>query len=301
MDARVVPIEQEEKNPSFFEELFNSLEQIDPQLGDFEEIATLLSLPDEQFKVISEIFLDEMQKAMNSNSEKISLLQNLSDAGNTSEELIAAYEQVIEEIDKQLETVSQIKRDFLKRMMGIIINTISDSEGAAKKMVKIPIQLCHSDAKIPTYANIGDAGLDLYALDDYTINPGETKLIPTGIKVAIPRGYELQVRPKSGRALKTKLRVANTPGTIDAGYRDEIGVIVENVEAPIKDITYDFDDNGNIIIKSILHGSPFYIEKGTKFAQLILNEVPTASFVEVTNIHEIEGDRNGGFGSSGLK
>lgn len=301
MDARVIPIEQEEKNPSFFEELFNSLEQIDPQLGDFEEIATLLSLPDEQFKVISEIFLDEMQKAMNSNSEKISLLQNLSDAGNSSEELIAAYEQVIEEIDKQLESISQIKRDFLKRMMGIIINTISDSEGAAKKMVKIPIQLCHSDAKIPTYANIGDAGLDLYALDDYTINPGETKLIPTGIKVAIPRGYELQVRPKSGRALKTKLRVANTPGTIDAGYRDEIGVIVENVEAPIKDITYDFDDNGNIIIKSILHGSPFYIEKGTKFAQLILNEVPTASFVEVTDIHEIEGDRNGGFGSSGLK
>lgn len=301
MDARVIPIEQEEKNPSFFEELFNSLEQIDPQLGDFEEIATLLSLPDEQFKIISEIFLDEMQKAMNSNSEKISLLQNLSDAGNSSEDLIAAYEQVIEEIDKQLESISQIKRDFLKRMMGIIINTISDSEGAAKKMVKIPIQLCHSDAKIPTYANIGDAGLDLYALDDYTINPGETKLIPTGIKVAIPRGYELQVRPKSGRALKTKLRVANTPGTIDAGYRDEIGVIVENVEAPIKDITYDFDDNGNIIIKSILHGSPFYIEKGTKFAQLILNEVPTASFVEVTDIHEIEGDRNGGFGSSGLK
>lgn len=301
MDARIVPLEEEKKEKSFFEDLFNSLEEIDPQLGDFEEIATLLSLPDEQFKAISEIFLDEMQKAMNSNSDKIRLLQNLSDAGNSSEDLIAAYEQVIEEIDKQLENISQVKRDFLKRMMGIIINTISDSEGAAKKMVKIPIQLCHPEAKIPTYANIGDAGLDLYALDDYTINPGETKLIPTGIKVAIPRGYELQVRPKSGRALKTKLRVANTPGTIDAGYRDEIGVIIENVDAPIKDITYGFDDGGNIIIKSILHGSPFYIEKGTKFAQLVLNEVPTASFVEVTDIHEIEGDRNGGFGSSGLK
>lgn len=301
MDARIVPLEEERKEKSFFEDLFNSLEEIDPQLGDFEEIATLLSLPDEQFKVISEIFLDEMQKAMNSNSDKIRLLQNLSDAGNSSEDLIAAYEQVIEEIDKQLENVSQVKRDFLKRMMGIIINTISDGEGAAKKMVKIPIQLCHPEAKIPTYANIGDAGLDLYALDDYTINPGETKLIPTGIKVAIPRGYELQVRPKSGRALKTKLRVANTPGTIDAGYRDEVAVIIENVDAPIKDITYDFDEKGNIIIKSILHGSPFYIEKGTKFAQLVLNEVPTASFVEVTDIHEIEGDRNGGFGSSGLK
>ena len=301
MDARIVPLEEEKKEKSFFEDLFNSLGDIDPQLGDFNEIAALLSLPDEQFKVISELFLDEMQKALNSNTEKLQLLTNMAASGTNSDELIAAYEKIIEEIDNQLENVSQEKKDFLKRMMGLIINAVSNGEGAAKKLVKIPIQLCHPEAKIPTYANIGDAGLDLYALDDYTINPGETKLIPTGIKVAIPRGYELQVRPKSGRALKTKLRVANTPGTIDCGYRDEIGVIIENVEAPIKDITYDFDDDGNIIIKSILHGSPFYIEKGTKFAQLVLNETPTASFVEVQDIHEIEGDRNGGFGSSGLK
>ena len=303
MDARIIPMEEKghKEEKSFFEDLFNSLGEINPELGDFEEIATLLSLPDEQFNVISELFLDEMQKALNSNTEKLQLLQSFAISGNNSDDLVEAYEQVIKQIDAQLDNISQSKRDFLKRMMGIVINTITNNEGAVKKIVKIPIQLCHLDAKIPTYANIGDAGLDIYALDDYTINPGETKLIPTGIKVAIPRGYELQVRPKSGRALKTKLRVANTPGTIDSGYRDEIGVIVENVEAPIKDITYDFDDNGNIIIKSVLHGSPYYIEKGTKFAQLVLNEVPTASFMQVEDIHEIEGDRNGGFGSSGLK
>lgn len=303
MDARIIPMEEKghKEEKSFFEDLFNSLGEINPELGDFEEIATLLSLPDEQFNVISELFLDEMQKALNSNTEKLQLLQSFAISGNNSDDLVEAYEQVIKQIDAQLDNISQSKRDFLKRMMGIVINTITNNEGAAKKIVKIPIQLCHLDAKIPTYANIGDAGLDIYALDDYTINPGETKLIPTGIKVAIPRGYELQVRPKSGRALKTKLRVANTPGTIDSGYRDEIGVIVENVEAPIKDITYDFDDNGNIIIKSVLHGSPYYIEKGTKFAQLVLNEVPTASFMQVEDIREIEGDRNGGFGSSGLK
>ena len=303
MDARIIPMEEKghKEEKSFFEDLFNSLGEINPELGDFEEIATLLSLPDEQFNVISELFLDEMQKALNSNTEKLQLLQSFAISGNNSDDLVEAYEQVIKQIDAQLDNISQSKRDFLKRMMGIVINTITNNEGAVKKIVKIPIQLCHLDAKIPTYANIGDAGLDIYALDDYTINPGETKLIPTGIKVAIPRGYELQVRPKSGRALKTKLRVANTPGTIDSGYRDEIGVIVENVEAPIKDITYDFDDNGNIIIKSVLHGSPYYIEKGTKFAQLVLNEVPTASFMQVEDIREIEGDRNGGFGSSGLK
>ena len=301
MDARIIPMEEKEHTTSFFEELFDNLGDIDSNLGDFEEIVTLLSLPDEQFNVISELFLDELQKALNSNTGKLQLLQGLSGVGNDVDDLIAAYEGVIEQIEVQLKDVSQPKRDFLKRMMAIIINTVSSGEGAAKKLVKIPIQLCHVDAKIPTYANIGDAGLDVYALDDYTINPGETKLIPTGIKVAIPRGYELQVRPKSGRALKTKLRVANTPGTIDCGYRDEVGIIIENIDAPIKDIAYDFDEKGNIVIKSILHGSPYYIEKGTKFAQLVLNEVPTASFVQVEDIHEIEGDRNGGFGSSGLK
>lgn len=303
MDARIIPMEEKEhkEEKSFFEDLFNSLGEINPELGDFEEIVGLLSLPDEQFNVISEIFLDEMQKALNSNNEKLQLLQGLATMGGDSEELTAVYNQIIEQIDEQLADISQPKKDFLKRMMGLIVNTINSSEGAAKKIIKIPVQLCHLEAKIPTYANLGDAGLDLYALDDYTINPGETKLIPTGIKVAIPRGYELQVRPKSGRALKTKLRVANTPGTIDCGYRDEVGVIIENIDAPIKDIAYDFDEKGNIIIKSILHGSPYYIEKGTKFAQLVLKEVPTASFMQVEDIHEIEGDRNGGFGSSGLK
>lgn len=301
MDARIIPMEEKEHTTSFFEELFDNLGDIDSNLGDFEEIVTLLSLPDEQFNVISELFLDELQKALNSSTGKLQLLQGVSGVGNDVDDLIAAYEAVIEQIEVQLKDVSQPKKDFLKRMMAIIINTVSSGEGAVKKLIKIPIQLCHPEAKIPTYANIGDAGLDIYALDDYTINPGETKLIPTGIKVAIPRGYELQVRPKSGRALKTKLRVANTPGTIDCGYRDEVGVIIENVDAPIKDITYDFDEKGNIIIKSILHGSPFYIEKGTKFAQLVLNEVPTASFMQVEDIREIEGDRNGGFGSSGLK
>ena len=301
MDARIIPMEEKEQTDSFFEELFDTMAEIDPNLSDFEEIVALLSLPDEQFNVISELFLDELQKALNSNSGKLQLLQGMSGVGNDVDDLIAAYEAVIQQIELQLKDVSQPKRDFLKRMMATIINAVSSAEGAAKKIVKIPIQLCHPEAKIPTYANIGDAGLDVYALDDYTINPGETKLIPTGIKVAIPRGYELQVRPKSGRALKTKLRVANTPGTIDCGYRDEVGVIIENIDAPIKDITYDFDEKGNIIIKSILHGSPFYIEKGTKFAQLVLNEVPTASFMQVEDIREIEGDRNGGFGSSGLK
>lgn len=290
---------KEEK--SFFEELFNSIGQVNPELGDFEEISSILALPDDQFKIFSEIFLDELQKGLNNNQNMISILGNMSKIGSNAEELRRVFEEVIEQIDEQLTTLPKNKKDFLKRMMGIIINSVSYCEGSADSYIKVPIQLCNENAKIPSYANLGDAGLDIYAIDDFTINPGETKLIPTGIKMAIPRGYELQVRDKSGLALKTKLRVANAPGTIDSGYRDEIKVIVENIEPEIKDIGYEFLESGEIIIKSIVHGSPYYIEKGSKFAQLVLNKIETASFIEVDDIKKIEGDRNGGFGSTGLK
>ena len=88
------------------------------------------------------------------------------------------------------------------------------AEGIASRVVKIPIEVLNSNVRLPEYAHDTDAGLDIFALEEITINPGETKIIPTGIKVAVPEGYELQVRPKSGRCVKTKLRIANTPGTI---------------------------------------------------------------------------------------
>ena len=84
----------------------------------------------------------------------------------------------------------------------------------------------------------------------------------------------------------------------DSGYRSEIGVIVENVEAPIKNIDCESDSKGHITISSIEFGSNFYITKGEKFAQLVLNRIPTAQFYQVNNIQEYEGDRGGGFGST---
>ena len=151
---------------------------------------------------------------------------------------------------------------------------------------------------MPAYAHETDSGMDVYALEDITIAPGETKLIPIGIKVAIPAGYELQVRPKSGRCLKTKLRVANTPGTIDAGYRDEIGVIIDNIEPFIK--SAEMGEGG--VLYNVEFGSSYTIGAGEKFAQLVLCEVPKALFYEVESVSTIENDgRKGGFGSSGLK
>ena len=280
--------------------LFNDImgTEEDKSFGD--ALTSLFNMDDEKFVLISPGILQSFQQSVNNPNDKLGLVQALNANGATAEDLVASFNTISNAIDS-IEEISQIKRDFLKSLLATLTNAVNETEGIAKRFVQIPVELCHPDAKIPQYANTSDSGMDVYALDDYTIAPGETKLIPTGIKLALPPGYEIQVRPKSGRALKTKLRIANTPGTVDAGYRDEIKVIVENIEPPIKDIEYDFDDNGTPIIKSILHGAAHTIGKGEKFCQLVLMEVPKAALYRVEQVGEIGENRGGGFGSTGLK
>ena len=280
--------------------LFNDImgTEEDKSFGD--ALTSLFNMDDEKFALISPGILQSFQQSVNNPNDKLGLVQTLNANGATAEDLVASFNTISDAIDS-IEEISQIKRDFLKSLLAALTNAVNETEGIAKRLVQIPVELCHPDAKIPQYANTSDSGMDVYALDDYTIAPGETKLIPTGIKLALPPGYEIQVRPKSGRALKTKLRIANTPGTVDAGYRDEIKVIVENIESPIKDIEYDFDDNGTPIIKSILHGAAYTIGKGEKFCQLVLMEVPKAALYRVEQVSEIGENRGGGFGSTGLK
>lgn len=143
--------------------------------------------------------------------------------------------------------------------------------------VKIMVERCHPEARIPDYAHPGDAGMDLYAVEEEIIGPGKTVLVRTGLKVALPVGYELQVRPRSGLSLKSPLRIANSPGTIDAGYRDEVCVIVHNSSSE----------------------EEYRIKKGDRIAQIVLHKVPTIEWVPVENVAEIGQNRGGGFGSSG--
>lgn len=283
-------------------EMLDSLSELNGEQFSLEAFASVLALPDEEFKTLSGIILDELNKSLNNPNDRLLLAQSFNAQGITSDEVIANFKELATQIDSIKDDVlPQAKRDFVKQIVGLMVNAIAETEGISKRIIQIPIELCHPNAKIPAYAKPGDAGMDIYALEDFEVAPGERKIIKTGLKVAIPRGYELQVRPRSGTSVKTALRVANTPGTIDSGYRDEIGVIIENIEPKIKDIGYVFDNNGNIIIKSILHGSVFNVGKGERFAQLVLNEVPSAAFYPVDSVAQIGENRGGGFGSTGKK
>jgi dUTP pyrophosphatase len=173
-----------------------------------------------------------------------------------------------------------------------------------REQVAVKVEICREGVILPKYARMGDAGCDVCAAEDVLVGSGRTVVIPTGLKTAVPDGYEIQVRPRSGLSLNTPLRVANTPGTIDSLYRDEIGVIIHNSSPnPEASDVYGgskrfppvhlINEKGNLI-------GDYLIKKGDKIAQLVLNEVPQIVFEPVDDIATIEGNRGGGFGHTGV-
>lgn len=132
------------------------------------------------------------------------------------------------------------------------------------------------EAITPSYAHKGDAGMDVFAAETCTLQPGERKLVPTGLHVAIPEGFEAQMRPKSGLALHHGIGMVNAPGTIDSSYRGEIKVILIN-----------FGKHS------------FSVEKGKKIAQMVFTRFEEAEFQEVDDLDETQRNE-GGFGSTGL-
>lgn len=147
-------------------------------------------------------------------------------------------------------------------------------------MLKVKIKKLRSDAVIPNYATDGSAGFDFVATEDITIMPGEVTLIKTGLSFEIPKGYELQIRPRSGMSLNTKLRISNSPGTIDSDYRGEVAIIMENI-----------DSRGLVYYKC-------YIKKGDRVAQGVICPIIQAEFEEVTELSDTERG-SGGFGHTG--
>jgi dUTP pyrophosphatase len=140
----------------------------------------------------------------------------------------------------------------------------------------LKVKRLNENARLPHYAHDGDAGLDLFAAAEKIIEPGDSALIPTGISIQLPPYTEAQVRPRSGLALKHQITVLNTPGTIDEGYRGEVGVILIN------------------------HGkNAFHVSVGMKIAQMVIKPVLKVAVEEVEEL-DVTARGAGGFGSTGI-
>tara|TARA_B100001989_G_C24266545_1_gene329526 strand:+ start:38 stop:478 length:441 start_codon:yes stop_codon:yes gene_type:complete len=146
-------------------------------------------------------------------------------------------------------------------------------------MTEILIKRLSKDVSLPKYETEGSSGLDLAANIDkqIKISPGKSQIIPTGLAVAIPKNFEIQIRPRSGLAAKNQISVLNTPGTIDADYRGELKVILINLSDKV-----------------------FVVEKGLRIAQMVLSPVIKAKLKEVTELENTDRG-SGGFGSTGIK
>lgn len=143
------------------------------------------------------------------------------------------------------------------------------------KKVPVAVKKVDEEAKVPKYHNEGDAGFDFVAKRDYRIRSNRCRLVGTGLKMSLPEGYEIQVRPRGGISLETPFRIGNAPGTIDSGYKGEIKIIVWN--------TADYT---------------LFVRKGDRIAQGVLKRAPQAEFKEADELPESMRGEDG-FGSTG--
>ena len=142
--------------------------------------------------------------------------------------------------------------------------------------VDILITRLHPDVTLPSYAHLGDAGADLVTTVDVRLQPGERALVPTGIAIALPEGYVALVHPRSGLAARHGLTIVNAPGTVDAGYRGEISVLLVNLD----------------------RHAPVHLSRGDRIAQLVVQRVEQARWLEVDRLPE-SSRGSGGYGSTG--
>ncbi|CAB4342534.1 unannotated protein [freshwater metagenome] len=143
--------------------------------------------------------------------------------------------------------------------------------------IEIEFTLLHELAQAPRYAHPGDAGADLVCVEDVKLAPGERALVATGLAIALPDGYVGLVHPRSGLAIKQGIGIVNTPGTIDSGYRGELKICLINLDA----------------------NESVQLPAGSRIAQLVIQEVITATFTQVETLNETARS-DGGFGSTGI-
>src|SRR5690625_1762521 len=171
----------------------------------------------------------------------------------------------------------------------------------SSQSISVGFKRLSDEAIIPTKAHPTDSGFDLCASEDVIIEPGDTVIVPTGIAVELPKGFEAQVRPRSGVTAKTKLRVQL--GTIDNGYKGEIGVIVDNIaDDPFGNTSryLNFVDGSEIRQDDDIPDGTYHIRKGDRIAQLVVQALPEVTAVEIDEFTQDSERGEGGFGSTGV-
>lgn len=144
--------------------------------------------------------------------------------------------------------------------------------------MKLKVKKLHPEAVLPSYATVGSAAFDIASVEQVTILPGETIKVRTGLSFEVPEGYELEIRPRSGLSFNSKIRLSNSPGTIDSDYRGEVHFILDNLMTKFP--------------------NPYIINVGQRLGQGIIRKVDQVEFEEVTELSETERGEKG-FGSSG--
>ena len=192
------------------------------------------------------------------------------------DEIVKQFEKL--KFDAGIEPDENYQKE-LEGILGIDFDDLDEQLDLNAKSRLVEVELVHKDAVFPKYVYPSDSGFDLHSTEDLEVGPFGRILVPTGIKVSFPEGHEIQVRPKSGLAIKQGLTVLNTPGTVDQGYTGEIQVIV-------------FNTNNHSVM----------IPKGMKVGQAVLCPVLNGKFVKLTQVNALgEKDRGvNGFGSTGI-
>lgn len=243
-----------------------------PMISD--QFIEIMEMPDEKFDIIANEFITQINAIYDKAETRNEIINQMKMAPPIElENEKIGVEQRIKDIQED-NTLSENKKKVLITMLNRSLEVIESIVNIPREMVDIKIKKLHEDAIIPTYAHTSDAGADIYAIEDIDIPPHKTVIVKTGIAVSIPNNYEIQIRPRSGLSSKTNLRIANAPGTIDAGYTGEVGIIMDNT--------------GNLTV---------HIKKGDKIAQMVPMPVPMINWIEVDELESTDRGTNG-YGSS---
>ncbi len=238
----------------------------------------IIELPDETFDMLYQIVMNNFEKAFNNPNFEKQVLKSLNEEmyRNPNFDIEKEAESIQKFIDslKEEENISDNKKKFLEKVLSSTIVKFVNLYQNPREKVKVKIEKLDENAYIPEYAHQLDAGADIKALEDTEIQPNETVLVRTGLKIAIPKGYEIQIRPRSGMSLKTGLRIANAPGTIDSSYRGEVGIIVTNTSS-----------------------ETYTIKQGEKIAQFVIAHTPMIIWEECKIDDETDRGEKG-FGST---